>query len=127
MQDKGKSLEVIQGHGNLGDGERKEGLWVLILKNDASRTDIEAIRDLLQGEINALLLMESAFKEMRHLDPFDLRELKASVDDALGLSELPVDAKGVVTPERVVAALEKSPGILRGVLQLLQKRQYPGV
>ena len=127
MKDRGKALEMVTVAGNLGGVAEQPGLWLFVVKDGASRHDLELLREIL-GEvgINSLLVLESALKEIRHFDVHELTEIKAAVNEALGTPEVPLAAatkvEAVVTPERVVKALERRPGLLAAVHEILANR-----
>jgi hypothetical protein len=124
VQDVGKPLDIIQGTIALGDpGDPRNGLFLVTVPDAASRHDVEALVEHLQLlNIQALVVMESAIKEVRQLDKSDLENLKATVDEALGLmyAAEEFDSPNDMTATRVVSALRKKPRLLRDVYDRLQ-------
>ena len=78
MKDRGNVLEVIQGCAHIGDIKANPGLWLFILKDIAPDQINDLRRYLEENHILALLMMERAIKEVRHLDKMDLKLLRES-------------------------------------------------
>lgn len=130
MRDRGDLLEMVVGSIELKPG--RTGLHLVVVRNEASRHDFEALRDIFQEmNVQAIIIPTELMVEVRHLGISSLRALQMSVNESLELlgfddsSQPPGDAsriKGTVTPERVVNALERQPRLLYGVYQLLRER-----